>query len=190
MKRSVPCSTAFSLTGSVLTAGTSTLNGCRDQRTEQTGFLRLAAGRRRRQGPGAADFSAREPVPLAGYPHGYPRVPRHVNRFRLQDIRMDILESLYESLIDPETRHDLGEYYTPDWLAARMVAACGSGMFLFHLVRAGLWVGGKVATQQDLAGYFHVRSALLYLRRAGRIALVMLYAALSCQAWALFRKGE
>ena len=363
------------------------------------------------------------------------RISRHVNRFRLQDIRMDILKALYESLIDPETRHDLGEYYTPDWLAARMVAAavdspleqrvmdpaCGSGTFLFHLVRAvlaasddaglspaaaarkavekvagidihpvavifarvtyllalmpalrqehpgditlpvylgnalqwdltqpadkgdqpdflasdetleifvpaievtepepqrlppatlrfptavaadalrfdrivnnmiqfgersespanfaawmdrevaaspadrlvlretydvmrrlqregrnhiwgyvarnlarpvwlaseaqkadvvignppwvsyrymsgefkkrfrtecqaaGLWVGGKVATQQDLAGYFHLRAALLYLRRTGRIALVMPYAALSRQAWSLFRKGE
>ena len=40
------------------------------------------------------------------------RISRHVNRFRLQDIRMDILKALYESLIDPETRHDLGEYYT------------------------------------------------------------------------------
>ena len=80
------------------------------------------------------------------------RISRHVNRFRLQDIRMDILKALYESLIDPGTRHDLGEYYTPDWLAARMVAAtvdspleqrvmdpaCGSGTFLFHLVRAVL----------------------------------------------------
>ena len=80
------------------------------------------------------------------------RIWRHVGRFRLQDIRVDILKALYESLIDPETRHDLGEYYTPDWLAARMVAAavtdplefrtmdpaCGSGTFLFHLVRAVL----------------------------------------------------
>ena len=80
------------------------------------------------------------------------RIARHVNRFRLRDIRMDILKALYESLIDPETRHDLGEYYTPDWLAARLVAAavdapleqrvmdpaCGSGTFLFHLVRAVL----------------------------------------------------
>ncbi len=78
------------------------------------------------------------------------RIARQVNRFRLRDIRVDILKALYESLIDPETRHDLGEYYTPDWLAARMVAAtvdrpleqrvmdpaCGSGTFLFHAVRA------------------------------------------------------
>ena len=78
------------------------------------------------------------------------RIARQVNRFQLHDIRVDILKALYESLIDPETRHDLGEYYTPDWLAARMVAAvvdrplrqrvmdpaCGSGTFLFHAVRA------------------------------------------------------
>ena len=80
------------------------------------------------------------------------RIARQVNRFRLDDIRVDILKALYESLIDPGTRHDLGEYYTPDWLAARMVAAavddpwerrvmdpaCGSGTFLFHAVRAVL----------------------------------------------------
>ena len=80
------------------------------------------------------------------------RIARQVDRFRLRDIRIDILKALYESLIDPETRHDLGEYYTPDWLAARMVAvavddplrqrvmdpACGSGTFLFHSVRAVL----------------------------------------------------
>ena len=80
------------------------------------------------------------------------RVWRQANRFRLRDIRVDILKALYESLIDPETRRDLGEYYTPDWLAARMVEtvvddpleqrvmdpACGSGTFLFHAVRAVL----------------------------------------------------
>lgn len=78
------------------------------------------------------------------------RTARQVARFRLHDIQVDILKALYESLIDPETRHDLGEYYTPDWLAARIIAAvvdrpmdqrvmdpaCGSGTFLFHAVRA------------------------------------------------------
>ncbi|MBA4182044.1 MAG: hypothetical protein C0506_15750 [Anaerolinea sp.] len=62
---------------------------------------------------------------------------------------MDVLKGLYESLIDPEQRHDLGEYYTPDWLAARICEraitdplhqrvldpACGSGTFVFHAVR-------------------------------------------------------
>ena len=84
------------------------------------------------------------------------RAARQVRRFRLRDIRVDILKALYESLIDPETRHDLGEYYTPDWLAARMVAAavddpltqrvmdpaCGSGTFLFHAMRTVLAAAG------------------------------------------------
>jgi len=74
---------------------------------------------------------------------------RETVRFRLRDVEVDVLKSLYESLIDPEERHDLGEYYTPDWLAARVVAAaiprpleqrvldpsCGSGTFLFHALR-------------------------------------------------------
>ena len=42
------------------------------------------------------------------------RTERQVARFRLHDIQVDILKALYESLIDPEARHDLGEYYTPD----------------------------------------------------------------------------
>jgi len=79
-------------------------------------------------------------------------------RFRLRDVEVDVLKSLYESLIDPDERHDLGEYYTPDWLAARVVAAaierplqqrvldpsCGSGTFLFHALRR-LIVAGREA---------------------------------------------
>ncbi len=77
------------------------------------------------------------------------RIARQTARFRLRDAKMDVLKALYESLIDPGQRHDLGEYYTPDWLAARVVhravsepltqrvldPACGSGTFLFHAIR-------------------------------------------------------
>lgn len=77
------------------------------------------------------------------------RVSRQVARFRLDGVEHDILKDLYESLIDPDERHDLGEYYTPEWLADRICGqavqrplsqrvldpACGSGTFLFHAVR-------------------------------------------------------
>jgi len=77
------------------------------------------------------------------------RLARQTARFRLHDVPADVLKALYESLIDPAERHELGEYYTPDWLAARLVAdviaeplqarvldpACGSGTFLFHALR-------------------------------------------------------
>ena len=76
----------------------------------------------------------------------------HVRRFRLREVESDVLKVLYESLIDRDERHGLGEYYTPDWLAAKVVRhavdrpleqkvldpACGSGTFLFHAVRGVL----------------------------------------------------
>ena len=77
------------------------------------------------------------------------RLVAHAARFDLGDIDIDLLKVLYESLIDPKQRHDLGEYYTPDWLARKVVRrtvgrpasdrvldpSCGSGTFLFHILR-------------------------------------------------------
>ncbi|MGC9293543.1 MAG: N-6 DNA methylase [Acidobacteriaceae bacterium] len=64
--------------------------------------------------------------------------------YDLLRIREDVLKGVYQQLIDPKDRHDLGEYYTPDWLCERIVAemlpvegyksvldpSCGSGSFL------------------------------------------------------------
>jgi hypothetical protein len=80
------------------------------------------------------------------------KIMAHVRRFRLREVESDVLKILYESLIDRDERHGLGEYYTPDWLAAKVVRhavdrpleqkvldpACGSGTFLFHAVRRAL----------------------------------------------------
>ncbi|MGH7907428.1 MAG: N-6 DNA methylase [Candidatus Binataceae bacterium] len=85
------------------------------------------------------------------------RIAMQVARFRLTDIQHDVLKGLYESLIDPEQRHYLGEYYTPDWLAQWVCEraidqplnqrvldpACGSGTFLFHAVRRFLEAAGR-----------------------------------------------
>lgn len=88
----------------------------------------------------------------AGHPHGLrflSTLTRRLRRFDWTDVNHDVLKGLYESVIDAATRHSLGEYYTPDWLAERIVTeivddpvsqrvldpACGSGTFLFWAVR-------------------------------------------------------
>lgn len=70
----------------------------------------------------------------------------------------DLLKKLYHGLLPREIRHDLGEYYTPDWLAERLLVtldqdsttgryagdpdkrildpACGSGTFLVIIIRS------------------------------------------------------
>jgi len=74
----------------------------------------------------------------------------------------DLLKKLYHYLLPRQIRHDLGEFYTPDWLAERLLAqlneplfttskrgkriptpnkrlldpACGSGTFLILAIRA------------------------------------------------------
>lgn len=72
-----------------------------------------------------------------------------LQNYRLRGLTEDVLKSLYQELVDPATRHDLGEFYTPDWLARRMVnkllddnpkgsvldPACGSGTFLYLTIR-------------------------------------------------------
>ncbi len=73
---------------------------------------------------------------------------RHLATYDLTNVSEDVLKPLYEQLVDPASRHDLGEYYTPDWLAhvvthrllegwnwsdglPRMLdPTCGSGTFL------------------------------------------------------------
>lgn len=74
----------------------------------------------------------------------------------------DILKELYQGLVDPDQRHDLGEYYTPDWLAELTLEqigyqggklldpSCGSGGFLFAAVqrlKASGLKGKKLAQQ-------------------------------------------
>ena len=78
----------------------------------------------------------------------------------------------------------------PPWVSYRYMSAAFQARFREECLAAGLWVGGKVATQQDLSGYFYMRAALLYMRQTGKIALVMPYAAMSRRAYAAFRRGE
>ncbi|MGV9573832.1 N-6 DNA methylase, partial [Streptomyces nigra] len=74
---------------------------------------------------------------------------RQIRRFSWSNVEHDVLKVLYESVISQQTRKSLGEYYTADWLAEKVVEetvtspltqrvldpACGSGTFVFHAVR-------------------------------------------------------
>ncbi|MGD1044708.1 MAG: N-6 DNA methylase [Bacteroidota bacterium] len=46
----------------------------------------------------------------------------------LPDETRDILKKLYQFLVPKKIRHDLGEYYTPDWLAERCLDQVGYGV--------------------------------------------------------------
>ena len=72
-----------------------------------------------------------------------------LKRYDLAKLEEDVLKGLYQELVDPKERHDLGEYYTPDWLAETIVEnsiktnpngsvldpACGSGTFLVSTIK-------------------------------------------------------
>ena len=73
---------------------------------------------------------------------------RRVAKFDWPQAPNDIAAILYETVIPPDERRQLGEYYTPDWLARAMVRevviepldqyvldpACGSGTFIAEAV--------------------------------------------------------
>ena len=74
---------------------------------------------------------------------------RRVARFDWMEAPTDVASILYETVIPPDERRQLGEYYTPDWLARAIVReavtdplgqyvldpACGSGTFVAEAVR-------------------------------------------------------
>ena len=41
-----------------------------------------------------------------------------------ENVPEDFLKELYQQLVDPQTRHDLGEFYTPEWLADAITENC------------------------------------------------------------------
>lgn len=70
-------------------------------------------------------------------------IAQEISTFDFSNVDEDVLKGVYQELIDIDTRHSLGEYYTPDWLCERILEefqltatdrildpACGSGSFL------------------------------------------------------------
>ncbi|HLO89684.1 MAG TPA: N-6 DNA methylase [Lentimicrobium sp.] len=74
-------------------------------------------------------------------------ISQEISSYNFDKVDEDILKGVYQALIDLDTRHSLGEYYTPDWLCKRILKeftfkrtdrildpACGSGSFLLATV--------------------------------------------------------
>ena len=88
---------------------------------------------------------------------------RAVTRFNWLQAPTDIASILYETVIPPEERRQLGEYYTPDWLARTIVQetvtepltqevldpACGSGAFIAEAVRHFLTAAEGALTPEE-----------------------------------------
>ena len=105
------------------------------------------------QGVVESDFFA-WPTEVEGGVAFIKTLARRVARFDWQKAPNDVASILYETVIPPDERRQLGEYYTPDWLARTMVRevvadpldqsvldpACGSGTFVAeavsHLIEA------------------------------------------------------
>lgn len=82
----------------------------------------------------------------------YRLIAQEISTYDFNQVSEDVLKGVYQELIDLDTRHHLGEYYTPDWLCERVVnefefkhtdkildPACGSGSFLraaIHRIRS------------------------------------------------------
>ena len=77
------------------------------------------------------------------------RVAYLMSAYDLTRLSQDVLKGIYQELVDPSDRHDLGEYYTPEWLCDAIVETvlpkdgfvsvidptCGSGSFLYSAIR-------------------------------------------------------
>jgi SAM-dependent methyltransferase len=72
---------------------------------------------------------------------------RQIREYDFSEVREDILKGVYQEFIDLDTKHALGEYFTPDWLCERVIKslpvtrgatfldpACGSGSFLRAII--------------------------------------------------------
>jgi hypothetical protein len=78
----------------------------------------------------------------------------------------------------------------PPWVAFRHMSAELQTRFRDLAKAHGVYVGGKLATQNDLCALFTARAAALYLRGSGRLAFVLPLAALTRGQFERLRSGS
>jgi len=88
-------------------------------------------------------------------------IAQEISSYDFNKVDEDILKGVYQELIDLDTRHALGEYYTPDWLCERVVKefqfkatnrildpACGSGSFLRAAIHRIKELNPKISVEE------------------------------------------
>jgi hypothetical protein len=78
----------------------------------------------------------------------------------------------------------------PPWIVYRHLSAAMKDRLRLALQSYELWIGGSLATQQDMWALFWARSAERYLRLHGTIAFVLPCAALNAPVFAGLRAGR
>lgn len=133
-----------------------------------------------------SDFFA-WPIEVGGRPL-LRNLARRAAKFDWQKAPNDIAAILYETVIPPAERRQLGEYYTPDWLARAIVGelvtdplnqrvldpACGSGTFIAEAVahfldgakREGRQLAEMASTLREAVTGIDVHPVAVHLARA------------------------
>ncbi len=96
-------------------------------------------------------------------------IAQEITTFNFHEVDEDILKGVYQELIDLDTRHALGEYYTPDWLCQRVLQefdlkegirvldpACGSGSFLIAAVHRFRELNPKISVEEINASIYGI----------------------------------
>ena len=78
----------------------------------------------------------------------------------------------------------------PPWIVYRHLSASMKDRLREALRAYELWVGGNLATQQDMCALFWARGAERYLKPRGRIAFVLPFAVLNAPVFAGLRTGR
>jgi SAM-dependent methyltransferase len=158
-----------------------------------------------------AELAERASSREAGTP--LPKIDSILRRYAVRSADQAAVVAAFESLchLHDEGRNHIWGYYVrnlarpfsftrpnnqvdvlvgnPPWLSFRFMPVGMQERYRALAQERGLWMGGKVATHQDLADLFVARSAELYLAPKGQFGFVMPAGALSRRAYEGFRSG-
>ena len=108
-----------------------------------------------------------------------------------RNFRADSLKHIYETVIPKEIRHALGEYYTPDWLAACVVnnalrrreqpvtdlrfidPTCGAGTFLTQVMRLAREGSAGGPVRPSIAAGFDINSLAVLTAKANFLGTIL-----------------